>query len=286
MAGGPAVGKRFPARAFPATRRGGMQDDNPDRPGRGQMTAIAISVALAMIVFFAVAAFAVLHPDSTFYLRDPQHRRVAIDRGTGQTVFAVILGSFALAATVVACRMVRTLRALPVAEAEDTLPAGETLRWIGRPGWRTFRGPRAVVLPIALGLLILLGMWLQSSATGATGFGEGLRRMFFPLMVTLCYAVPVLVMGLPLVRTWLRDMFGHVSVTRSRVVWISPLRRAVYREVAGDRIVDAWRNADSGERGSITLVTGEPGDVRHVYLDHLPDPDGAFAAVEHLARYS
>lgn len=247
--------------------------------------AIVISAAIAVLTPLLYMLASVFDMDVEFFLgRRNAGWRVEIPRAVGLPLMAGGIGAM-IAVVMLATKAYLFKPGTSESDSVSTkLLPGELVRWSGRPGWRSFRGPRAIGTLLVFGIPGLLAWWVWATLSGT---GPLSIRLFFAMLPwTLLFGsvIPGLISGSGVLYDWLRDVFGSVAITERRIVWLSPWRRRIYREIAGPEIVDAYIMG-SGRRGSMTVIRRNGGDVENVYLDGLPRPDAALAAVTPLVKY-
>lgn len=172
----------------------------------------------------------------------------------------------------------------PAASSSDAgLKLGERVIWAARPGWRTLTGSRALVLSLTVLGPVLIGWWLWRILTGVDVWP---RAFWALLLIGLLFGsiVPAIVLGRHGLRRWVFDLAGTVAVTDRRVVWRSPMRGVVYREIAGDSIIGAVLVDQRGRRGWVAVTEQMDPGVKEHDLFGLSDPERAVAAIEGLSR--
>ena len=255
---------------------------------RGKRIAITLSGLVFVVIFFGVVATFLVEPGGTFYLRyHGSHSRIPITREQGLAVMVPLIALNVAAVVFVFWRSLRhTWRTAQPAAVESELDPGETVLWLGRPGWRTFRGLRLVGALAAIAVPPLLGWWMWSIAAGPDALPVKLFWLLVPAWFLLCFVVPPILTGSDAMRSWLWEVFGSIAVTRARIVWLTPVKRRIYREIPAAEIVDACLTDSDGKRGSVTVIKRRGrNNVENAYLDWLPEPEKAYAAVQFLITY-
>ncbi|APR54055.1 hypothetical protein CA223_03490 [Sphingomonas koreensis] len=166
--------------------------------------------------------------------------------------------------------------------AAEGLKLGERVVWTARPGWQTLTGSRALVLSLTALTPVLIGWWFWRIVTGE---GVWPRAFWALLLIGLLFGsiVPAILLARRMLSNWVLDALGNVAVTDRRIVWLSPVRGAAYREIAGDSIIGAALVDRKGRRGWVSVTQQVGGDVREHDLFGLPDPEQAVAAIEALS---
>jgi len=169
-----------------------------------------------------------------------------------------------------------------VSSIDAGLKLGERVMWTARPGWQTLTGSRALVLALTALAPVLIGWWLWRILTGV---GVWPRAFWALLLIGLLFGsiVPAIVVGRHMPRRWVFDLLGTVAVTDRRIVWRSPMRGVVYREIAGDSIISAVLVDQRGRRGWIAVTERMDSGVKEHDLFGLSDPERAVAAIEGLS---
>jgi hypothetical protein len=162
------------------------------------------------------------------------------------------------------------------------LKLGERVIWSARPGWRTLTGSRALVLSLTALAPVLIGWWFWRILTGE---GVWPRAFWALLLIGLLFGwvIPAILVARRVLISWIFDSLGSVAVTDRRIVWRSPVRDVVYREIAGDGIIGAALVDQVGQRGWVSVTQQVGADVEEHDLFGLPDPEGAVAAIEALS---
>lgn len=107
----------------------------------------------------------------------------------------------------------------------------------------------------------------------------------FSTLLFLGTVVPGLVYLWRFMKDWLQDVFGSVAVTRSRVVWLTPGKRHIYREIGRHEIIDAYQSMEKSLSGSVTIVRRKGNGAEHIHLKGLADPDAAFSSLRQFITY-
>lgn len=264
---------------------------NQDRdvgPSRCKQIAVLLSVLVVFVLFFGTMAAFLMEPGGTFYLGGRgSHTRIPITREQGLAFFVPLLVLLVATAVAIFWRGFRhTWRTAKPAAVAPELPLGETVLWVGRPGWRSFRGLRVAAVLAVIVVPTLLVRWIWSVAVGPDDLPIKLFGLLFPVWILSCFVVPPILYGSDAMKAWLWEVFGSIAITRSRIVWLTPITRRIYRTIDAAEIVDACLTDSDGKRGSVTVIQRRGRDnVDNAYLDWLPEPDRAFAAVQALIRY-
>jgi hypothetical protein len=255
---------------------------------RGKQMAIALSALVVLVLFFGAMAAFLMEPDATFYVRDrASHSRIPITREQGLAVWVPLLALLAVTAVCFFWHGLRhTWRTAQPAAVAPELPLGETVLWFGRPGWRSFRGFRILVALAVIVVPALLVRWMWSIVVGPDVLSLKLFLLLLPVWILFCFVVPPILYGSDAMKSWLWEVFGGVAITRARIVWLTPIKRRIYRTIAAADIVDVCLTDSDGQRGSVTVIKRRGRDnVENAYLDWLPEPEKAYATVQALITY-
>lgn len=162
------------------------------------------------------------------------------------------------------------------------LKLGEDVKWVGRPGWSSLTGARTFLLLLTVLGPVLIGWWILGTPIDGL---LGPRGFWALLLIGLLFGsiVPAILFARRTLGSWVFDLLGRVAVTDRRIVWLSPVRGVVYREIAGDSIIGAALVDRDGQRGWVSVTQQVGADVEEHDLFGLPDPEGAVAAIEALS---
>lgn len=254
---------------------------------RGKRIAVALSGLMVFVIFLGSFAAFLLEPGGTFYLRHAgSQSRIPLTREQGLAFWVPLL---ALCTTAVIFTFWHGLRltwktAKPATIAPEISPA-ETVLWFGRSGWRSFRGGRLAVTLLAVVAPMLLLRWMWSIAAGDDIFVVKLFWLMLPAFLLFGSVVPALVSGSGTINSWICDVFGSIAITRARIVWLTPIKRRIYRTISAADIVDVFISESAGRRGSVTVIRRVRTNIENVDLVGLLEPERAHAAVQSLITY-
>ena len=248
---------------------------------------ISLSVAMWFVVFFGAAAASAFSPEATFWLGSRKtSARIPLTREQGLPIFIALISIPALlVGAAIWANMRRAWKSAEAGAVAPQIPLSETVLWSGRLGWRSFRGPR--VLGALMTVLVPTGMlwWMFAVLTNGRPLIRNMPGLMFLSFLFFLNVLPAVIQSSSVTAFWLYDVFGRIVVTRRRVVWLTPLKRQIYRQITGADVVDAFVAESEGRRGSVTVIKRVKDDVEHVYLDGLPDPEQAHQAIQSLIRY-
>jgi hypothetical protein len=196
-------------------------------------------------------------------------------------VGAAIFGSLGVG---FAMDLLRTWRRGPgdKRRSHEGLAPDEQPRWTGRLGVRSLTGGRVLAVSVIALTFALFGFWFWSIASGS---GPVRARWIWALLPALLFfgsVVPILIALAGYWRTWICDLFGTMAITDRRIVWISPRRQVVYRQIPGDALVAAALVERDAGTGWVAVTKQEGDSVSEIDLVGLPQPDLALAAIERL----
>jgi len=258
------------------------ETDQADLP-RGKRMLMALSTAIYFALFLGFMLVSVLEPGGTFWLGRRAQDRIALTREEGLAIFLPLIAFSALLVVRGVRGQLRQIWSASRAGAvAPEIPPGETVLWIGRPGWRSLSIPRLIGLLMAI-VVPSGSAWWMWSIVASDGL---LAEKLFALLVASFFVFGIIVPGLigtsGMIGGWISDACGCVAVTRSRVVWLTPLRRRIYRQVAGADIIDAFVTPSDPQRGSVTIIKRLRDDVEHVHVEGLSEPESALGALQML----
>lgn len=247
--------------------------------GRWRRLLIVAAIAIPFLLFIALFLVGTMTADGPAWIRVRGHR-IPISATTARIIFGSVgLGFLAVILLVVGAGA-RDAWNAPRAKAPayDALDPGEQLLWQGRPGLRSLVGPRLPLLLLALGAPALFGWWIWSNLTSSDVLSQRLFWALFPTAGLCFWVIPPLVAGSGTMLNWVRDVFGSVVVTDRRIVWLSPRRGSVYREIDGSELITA--GLVEPERGWVTVTRQRGRRVTEIDLFGLFPPEQALAAIE------
>jgi hypothetical protein len=245
---------------------------------------IIVSILLPMVLLLGLMVFLVLQPGGDYYLASRgSNTRIPIDRAVAEPVFLGVIGLFLLVVVRAGWAGLRNAgTGTDAAVQRERLALGEPVRWTGRPLWRSFRGPRVVGVALAVLVPALLLWWTWRIWTSDNLLIAKLFFTLFPAFFMFTSVIPILINTSDMLGDCWRDVFGTVAITDRRIVWLTPFRREVYRQIAGRAIVEAHVSPPGATRGTLTLMKRNDEDIEYAYIDGLPDPDRALDAAKAL----
>lgn len=263
------------------------EQDQDSGLSRGKQLVAVLSTLVFFAFFFGSIVAFLAEPDVSFSVRDRvSHSRIPLTREQGLAIFVPLL---VMIAAIIAVTYWRGLRqvwktAQPGAIAPELHP-GETVLWFGRIGWRSFRGLRVLGVAFVIVIPLLLLWWMWSIASGDDRLSIKLFFLSFPAAGMFCYFVPAILYSSDGLKIWLWEALGSIAITRQRIVWLTPMKRQIYRTISAAEIVDACVTDLDGRRGSLVIIKRLTNDVETICLDGTPDPEKALAAVQALITY-
>lgn len=265
-----------------------MEEQDEDiELSRGKRIVITLSALVFFVLFFATAVAILAEPGGTYSMRARGgHARILLTREQGLAVMVPLLALSAVSVVALFWRSLRhSWRMAQSGTVASELNPGETVLWFGKAGWRSFSGGRVAGMVLVIALPLLSAWWIWSIAAGSGVLSIKLFWMMFPVAFLFCYVVPAIVYGSDAMKTWMWEMFGSIAITRARIVWLTPVKRRIYRTIPADEIVDVCVTDSDGKHGSLTVIKRLGSDVEYVYLDGLGEPERALAAVQSLITY-
>ncbi|WP_121117714.1 hypothetical protein [Croceibacterium ferulae] len=260
-----------------------MEDQDDDTGmSRKKRSAIICSSLVFFVIFFVASAAFLIEPDGTYYMRRPG-MKVPITRELG---LAVLVPMLFLCAACVGWIYWRNLRHLwrttePQIEEPD-VGSDKPVLWSARNNWRSFRGGRVAGSMILITMPSLLLLWIWNILTGESSITLKLFFILLPLSLLCCTVIPIIVVCLEEIKSWLFDVIGSIEVTHEGITWLTPMTQQVYRTVCTADLIDVWLIDSHGKRGSLVIVRRVDDDVEHVYLHGLLDSERVQAAVQSL----
>lgn len=266
---------------FGNARMTDREEDTPDdlEESPGVKALIGLSGMMIFVGFLAMLAVLVATADTNFYIRVSSGPRVALTRQEGVVIFVAVIGFFAIFVAAVVSRILRQLwSVVRAAVPEPLVPLEETLRWIGRPGWRSFRGPRVAGAAFAIAVPLFFFWWAKSILDGSDSFPLKLFWLYFPWFLFFGSVLPGYILSWESIRNCFLEAFGFVAITKDRIVWQRPLSRRIYRQIPGNSIIDAFLIENDGRRGTLAIIRQVKDDVEQIHICGLPEPEQAEAA--------
>lgn len=250
---------------------------------RTAILASAMVVVLGCVVLFLIAVLTTSGGTASVGFRGGQ--RVPVSPELARAVFIAVGAIFLMVLAMPFAGGLRNAWSAPDpsdSPARTGLKLGERIIWAGRPGLRSLTGSRALLLSLTVLAPALICWWLLAIPVGDF---LGPKAIWGLLLIGLLFGsiIPAILLARRVLGSWVFDLLGNVAVTDRRIVWLSPMRGAAYREIAGASIIGAALVDRKGQRGWVSVTQQIGTDVREHDLFGLPDPEEAVAAIEALS---